>query len=274
MKVPIIGQTALLDYILKVGNNLPHFIVLVGRKGSGKRRIAEVIAETLGCVYSETDISVQNVREVIDTAYTSATRVLYCFADADTMRAEAKNAMLKITEEPPVNAYFVLTVQDESSLLDTVKSRADVLRMFPYSNSDIRTYVEAHETTLSKSDLDILIPTCYTPGDVDMLMGYNIQEFYDYVKLVYDNIVEVEPANAFKSSLKLAIKTEDGYDLGLFWQMFLYIAMLDLIHNTDEHKNGCMITVTNIYLNKLQKVGVNKQQLYDGWVFDIREVCL
>lgn len=283
MKAPIIGQTALLDYILKVGNNLPHFIVLVGRKGSGKRRIAEVIAETLGCVYSETDISVQNVREVIDTAYTSATRVLYCFADADTMRAEAKNAMLKITEEPLVNAYFVLTVQDESSLLDTVKSRADVLRMLPYSNSDIRRYIELAHFDVPCDKRDLIVQICYTPGDVNILMEYNVQEFYDYVKLVYDNIVEVEPANAFKSSLKLAIKTEEGYDLSLFWQTFIYIAMEELIHihpgtvilkSSPYYKNSCMIQVTTIYLNKLQKVGVNKQQLYDGWVFDIREACL
>jgi hypothetical protein len=272
MRTPIVGQVPIIDYIYSCGNNLPHFIVLIGAKGSGKRTLAYTIAHIQGCVYSEVDTKVDTVRSVIESAYTSATKVLYCFADADTMRAEAKNAMLKITEEPPENAYFVLTVQDDSTLLDTIKSRADVIRMFPYTRDELKLYIEDQGVLVNYSDVEKLTYICNTPGDIDILMSYNIQEFYDYVKLVYDNIATVEPANAFKSSSKLAIKDDEGYDLRLFWLMFVYIACEDLMHNGKP--NGAGVLVTTQYLNKLQKVGINKQQLYDSWVFDIREAWL
>lgn len=273
MRTPIVGQVPIIDYIYLCGNNLPHFIVLIGAKGSGKRTLAYTIAHIQGCVYSEVDTKVDTVRSVIESAYTSATKVLYCFADADTMRAEAKNAMLKITEEPPENAYFVLTVQDDSTLLDTIKSRADVIRMLPYSQQNLKSYIEDQQITSDKNEIEQMVYVCNTPGDINILKGYDFKEFYEYVKLVYENIATVEPANAFKSSSKLAIKDDEGYDLRLFWQMFTYVALEDLMH-TGRAQNGKVVFVTQTYLNKLQKVGVNKQQLYDSWVFDIREAWL
>ena len=268
MNTPLIGQTPIIDYFY-YSKVLPHFTVFVGSKGSGKRTMAKSIAGWNDLVYSEVDTKVDTVREVIDSAYNSATKVLYCFADADTMRAEAKNAMLKVTEEPPENAYFIMTVQDESTLLDTIKSRAVVIHMFPYTKKELQTYLECQGSMHPANVMDKITYVCDTPGDVDTLLSYNIQEFFDYVQLVYDNIAEVEPANAFKSSSKLAIKDENGYDLKLFFKTFTYIAMEDLLHG--KSRNGEVVLVTTKYSNKFQKVGVNKQQLYDGWVFDIRE---
>ncbi|MBL1680403.1 hypothetical protein ELD14_28950, partial [Klebsiella pneumoniae] len=80
------------------------------------------------------------VREVIDNSYSCYTKTMYCLSNADNMRSQAKNAMLKITEEPPENAYFCITAIDESSLLDTIKSRAQVLRMNEYLPSEISEY--------------------------------------------------------------------------------------------------------------------------------------
>ena len=269
----MIGQAQLLLLLDLMRDDMPHFIVLTGPAGSGKRTIAKYIAnEFLHCVYSEVDTKVDSVREVIESAYKSATKVLYCFADADTMRAEAKNAMLKITEEPPVNAYFVMTVQDESTLLDTIKSRALVLGLLPYTVKELKSYMDNYP--ISDDDKEMLSQICSTPGDINLMKTYNEKEFYSYVKLVYENIAEVEPANAFKSSAKLAIKTEEGYDLRLFWQMFQYIALMDLMSNTPKSNNGSAVLLTQQYLNRLQKVGVNKQQLYDSWVFDIREAWI
>lgn len=268
----MIGQAQLLLLLDLMRDDMSHFIVLTGPAGSGKRTIAKYIAnEFLHCVYSEVDTKVDSVREVIESAYKSATKVLYCFADADTMRAEAKNAMLKITEEPPVNAYFIMTVQDDSTLLDTIKSRASVLTLLPYSESDLLTYMDYIKYPSNPSSREMLAKVCQTPGDINLMQTYDEQEFYSYVRLVYDNIAEVEPANAFKSSAKLAIKDEQGYDLRLFWQMFQYIALMDLLSNTPKIQNGSAVLITQQCLNKLQKVGVNKQQLYDSWVFDIRE---
>ena len=261
----MIGQTKILEWIYANKENAPHFVVLIGSRGSGKRTLAQEMAKVWGCVYSETDIKVDNVREVIDSAYKSATKVMYCFADADSMRAEAKNAMLKITEEPPVNAYFVMTVRDESSLLDTIKSRSQVFLMEGYNSEQLLAYAVGNYDSARKGHMGIIPKICATPGDIDLLYKHEVEPFYQFVNLVLENIATVEPANAFKSAQKLALKTDEGYDLELFLK-----CVLAILYRQGTKKAADGICVTSRCLNKLQKVGVNKVQLYDSWVFDIR----
>ena len=267
----MIGQTHIKEWVSSHSVNMPTFIVLVGGRGSGKKMLAQLIARTVGATFIQSDIKVDSVREVIDSAYSTGDRLLYCFGDADNMRAEAKNAMLKVTEEPPKNKFFVLTVVDESSLLDTIKSRAFVFHMEPYSDSELEEYYNSKygEGCFNYCSM------ASTPYEVDMLVKYGY-DFIDYVNLVIDNISEVEPANAFKSGTKLAMKNEeDKYDLGLFWRIFIELLVKKLSNNVDINEASHIskgILLTSKYLNSVNKLGVNKQQLYDSWVFEIREV--
>lgn len=270
----MVGQKNILKWVDSNKDNFPHFIVLIGPGGSGKRLLTKTIANKISCVYAECEIRVDAVREVIDNSYQTQTKVMYCFADADNMKAQAKNAMLKITEEPPKNAYFCLTITDDSSLLDTIRSRAYVFNMDSYSRDELRDYYYQGEDDESRpGEVKLFCDICSTPGEIDMLKKYG-KEFYDYVQLVVDNIAVVEPANAFKSSVKLALKSDDGYDLGLFFKTFIHICSGNLSKIDDVEKWCKGILVTSKSLNKVNKMGVNKQQLYDKWVFNIREVWL
>ena len=51
---------------------------------------------------------------------------VYLLLRADSMSAQAQNALLKLLEEPPAQTVFLLTCQSASSLLPTVLSRAQV----------------------------------------------------------------------------------------------------------------------------------------------------
>lgn len=264
----MIGQKNIIEWVNANIDTLPHFLVFVGAKGSGKRTLAKYIAEKLGAVYSEIGIKADDVREVVDTASLSASKVLYCFADADTMKPAAKNAMLKITEEAPENAYFVLTVENESTLLDTIKSRAFVTTMEDYSMDELLEY--AHEKNYSVKNISM----ASTPYEVDMLYAYG-EDFINYVNLVIDNIAEVEPANAFKSSAKLAIKNEEGYDLKFFFTALNYIMVHRLLWGSCDKKKYAKATLaTNKARKKLSDISANKQQVYDSWVFEIREALI
>lgn len=264
----MIGQDKLLRKIDTMPE-IPHFIVLVGDKGSGKQTIAKDIARTLYATYVKCDIKVDSVREVIDNSYKVTDKVLYCFADADNMRAEAKNAMLKITEEPPKNSYFILTVSDSGILLDTIKSRALILNMEPYSRQEILDYCELREY----KDKDYIIETALTPYEADMLHKYG-HDFIEYVSLVADNISFVESANSFKSGAKLALKNEeDKYDLALFFRAFIKLCCKRAVQEgpLELTKKYCYgIEITTKYLRQASKLGCNKQQVYDMWVLDIR----
>lgn len=264
----IIGQYNAISWIqMWAEKGFPHFVVLIAPRGCGKRTLAKYISEKLNASYAECGIKVDEVREVIDTAYKVRDKVLFCIADADTMRAEAKNAMLKITEEPPENAYFVLTVQDDSTLLDTIKSRSVQLILDPYIPSQLEEYAK-----LKGWDCKELCSMVSNPYELGKLREYG-KDFIDYVELVLDNIAEVEPSNAFKSSSKLSLKSEDeGYDLGVFFSVFIYLCEKRLKDDPVRYAQG--MYVTEPFLTRVNRLGVNKQQLYDSWVFDIREVWL
>ena len=187
--------------------------------------------------------------------------------DADTMSLSSKNAILKIVEEPPNNITFVMTLQDINNTLDTIKSRSAIFSMNIYKPYEIELYCKQKDIT---NDLELYKEFCDTPGQVDVFNQCNPKDMYAYTQMVVGNIAEVQPANAFKSSLKLALKADsEGYDLGLFWKIFINICKMEYmkVHNP-KYIDG--ITITSKVLAELKRANINKQHLYDGWIFDIR----
>ena len=72
------------------------------------------------------EISIGQVREMVSTAPVlpnDAERKVYIIRQADTMSAAAQNAMLKLLEEPPARASFILEAENPGQLLQTVRSR-------------------------------------------------------------------------------------------------------------------------------------------------------
>lgn len=270
MSKKMVGQERVIRWLDSVSDDAPKFIIFVAPRGCGKRMLAKYLAHNLGATYAPCGVKVEEVRDVINASYTVQDKMLYCFEDADTMRAEAKNAMLKVTEEPPKNAYFAMTVEDDSSLLDTIKSRGYVVALDPYSVEDIRNYIIQSHPDFSRERLDTIANIASCPREAELMITYG-DEFMDYVELVVDNIGEVASANSFKSSSKLALKNEeDKYDLKVFWNAFILVCLKRVTSDPLHYARG--IDVTTPFLKMCDRLGVNKSQLYDNWVFEIREV--
>lgn len=78
-------------------------------------------------------------------------RRVFIIGDAERMvpqesSPEAANAALKLLEEPPAGALFVLTAADPRGLLPTIRSRAVPLRLGRLSDADVRAFLEVHLT--------------------------------------------------------------------------------------------------------------------------------
>ena len=67
---------------------------------------------------------------------------------------EAANALLKLLEEPPSNAYFVLTSEDPRRVLPTIRSRAVPMRLAPLPDAEVRGVLEAEKRPLAGPALD------------------------------------------------------------------------------------------------------------------------
>ncbi len=74
------------------------------------------------------EIYVDQIRAVIADASilpNEAGRKVYLFPEADLMNENAQNAMLKLLEEPPNHAAFILCAANAGSLLETILSRCE-----------------------------------------------------------------------------------------------------------------------------------------------------
>jgi DNA polymerase-3 subunit delta' len=74
--------------------------------------------------------------------------------EAETMRTEAANALLKILEEPPPDNLFILTAPDPTALLPTIASRCLCLRFQPLTRAAIAAHLTGvHALQPERADL-------------------------------------------------------------------------------------------------------------------------
>lgn len=273
----MIGQTKLLSRFTDLieEDKLPRFIILVGQIGSGRKTISYEIGRLKKCTCVNCGVKVDEVREIIQMSYTVTSPTLYILSDADSMSLAAKNAMLKVMEEPPNNAYFILTLQDLNQTLDTIRSRGSIFHMDAYTPEEILEYAKLtgkKDNTFdafTTEELGIVTDICETPFEVNTILKHGVIEFRDYVQLVIDNIAEVSGANSFKIADKIALKDEDDkYNLALFWKAFMKICS-DRLEN-EPFKYASAIKITSKYFQELFITGINKQSTFDMWLLDIR----
>ena len=80
------------------------------------------------------EITVDQIRALRSDAYirpNEGRRKVYVIAPADAMNPAAQNALLKVLEEGPAYAAFLLDAARPGSLLDTVRSRCELLALPP-----------------------------------------------------------------------------------------------------------------------------------------------
>lgn len=144
---------------------LNHALLLEGPIGSGRKTFARNIASALACKAScrpcgncryckriidnkcpdvinivvpneKKTISVDQIREIRLDAFVIPCELdfkMYIISEADKMTIAAQNAFLKILEEPPEYVYFILICESSATLLPTIKSRTQNLKMECFS---------------------------------------------------------------------------------------------------------------------------------------------
>ena len=249
-------------------HTFPKFAIFVGASGSGKNMF--VFEHTFTNLVYAKDNHVESVREIINLAYAVHDRT-FVFRDVDDMSLAAKNALLKVVEECPNDNRFIMTVEDENNVLETIRSRAVIFHMDEYTYDDLLEYCKLK---YPNSTYEYALSVCENPGEIDALMNAGGSIVYDYVNKVIDNIALVSGANAFKIGEKIAFKDEeDKIDLKLFLKTFS-ACCIDRFKGSSNfdvvaYSKGCQIT--SKYIRDLRIKGINKQMLFDSWLLDIRE---
>lgn len=278
----MIGQKEVLKQIDNlIEKGFPRFVIITGQKGQGKTELAKYISKKLGYPLVEFGIKIDEIREMIQMAYKQTEPIIYLIQNADKMSIGAKNSLLKVIEEPPNNAFFIMELQQIENILETIKSRCQEIKMQEYTYEEKMEMLNKLKPNATLEEIQVLnkLDNYY---QMQKILQYNPIEFINYVDKVYNNIYKVQSANSFKIAEKIDLKdTGEDYDLELFWVMYMNIGIGELFNyaidnSWDETSDiiGNCISITSKYKNKLKITGINKQSLFDLWVLDIRKEWL
>lgn len=276
----MIGQNNLLISINKlIEQGFPRFTIITGEKGQGKKTIAHEISRKLSCPLVVCGIKVDEIRSIIELAYKQTEPIIYLIPDADKMSLGAKNSLLKVIEEPPNNAIFIMTLQTIENTLGTIRSRCQELKMDNYDVVELNKFMDIINPNVNSLEKTIAVDIAENYYELEILNKYGITDFYKYVEKVVDNIYKVQSANSFKIIDKINVKDDDTkYDINLFLRTFKSICINRLVHLVDEKDAfefklyARSISETSDAMNQLSITGINKQSLLDIWILNIRKI--
>lgn len=275
----MIGQAKLLDKLNGLINDdkLPRFIIIVGERGSQSDEIAPFIAGVMSANYVRlNDVKVDTIRRMIDEAYSFSGLTIYNIADADNMSANAKNAMLKVCEEPPNNSYFVMSLESLDNTLATIKSRATVFYMDKYSKSELMQYCDKRCKDKNQAYKDMIVSLSDTPGDIDILSESG-DKFYEYVDRFVEDVIRLTGSEALNLTSEVSVKDGDGkFDTVMFFKIFQNLCVRKAEEYSDSQiiaKYCWSVIRAGECMRDIKRVrGINKQMLLDEFVLRLRKI--
>ena len=170
---PVVFQT--LSNALK-NQRLAHAYLFAGPKGSPKREMAILFAQSLVCCHRDEDgfacqecesclrIEKEEAidfkwihgdqarikkKDIVDlqsffetTSVETGNRRIYFLDQFDTATVDASNTLLKFLEEPAPGIFAILSADEKSNVLPTIQSRCQWIQFRPASQSRMRALLE------------------------------------------------------------------------------------------------------------------------------------
>jgi len=173
----IVGQQrsiALINSLL-ISNRIPHALLFEGQKGIGKKPIALELARGICCssaeakpcgacsscikashgnhpeiklIEEDSSIKIETIRALqkeIQLKPYEGSKKVFIINNAEGMTVQAQNALLKTLEEPPSYASIILLTNNSASLLPTIISRCQILKLVPARLEEVQEYLQRVE---------------------------------------------------------------------------------------------------------------------------------
>ncbi len=240
------GNARIRDQLNARGGTLAHAYILSGPRGSGKHTLARILTAAMMCTAPDRDscpcgtclpcrkvsggihpdvvtvgepgkpANLEAVRKARLDAYIApneGARKVYIFEDADDLSFQCQNSMLKLLEEGPPYAAFLLLAENGGGLLQTVRSRCEELQLTPVSVPDAAAWLQEKFPDRAPEDLRRAGEECQgiLGRAVEMLTepDPDAEERRKLVKQLADAIERGSEPDLFEATMALDKKTRD-----------------------------------------------------------------
>ena len=185
------------------GGRFPHALLIEGRFGSGRRSLAfyatslllcrgedkpcgeclscrKIVSKNhpdvkfLDCATMDGKNQLESLRQFIKSAFIIPNESEFCvfiLANADTLPIPCQNVLLKILEEPPKTAIFILTALSKGTLIETVQSRVSAVKTPTLSNEQLLEGIKINLPDASAEHQLMLSESCETVGEALQIDG-------------------------------------------------------------------------------------------------------
>lgn len=246
---------------------LPHAVLIDGGSASKRNELALYIASAFVCkngipckncsdcqkaksgshpdivvsdpeLQNEKIFKIAAVRDIRKDAYilpNEAQHKVYILKNADKMNIQAQNALLKILEEPPSYARFILVCESRASLLETIMSRVTPFNLGADDYEITDEYAQKADNIANKlvtalagvTELEFMRLTAVFEKDKELL-----SPVLSSMQLIFRDAVAVSSS----SSLILSNHADTAR---LLASKFTLRTLIELVENT-EHFFDCL----------------------------------
>jgi len=246
-------------------NRMPNSLLFYGHEGVGKMDTAMVVAKALNCEQATDDacercsscksinsgnfpdvmvispekdvIKINQIRMLKKMAYLKpmiGKKRVFIVKNAEKMKNEAANSLLKVLEEPPLFSYIILLTQNPYIILPTIKSRCQMLSFSTVSREDIEELLIQKGYEKEKAR----IISIFVQGNLKQALSLEWDEVEERRKEVWNIFLSCmgkgKLSNFFKnSSSQFLIRKEVEQTLEILSSFFRDLILIK--ENGDEH---------------------------------------
>ena len=167
-----------------------------------------------------------------------------------------------------------MSVASEENLLATIKNRAALYYMRPYSVAEKLEYLDSLKSSLNDSERDLIIEVSNSLYDIEKLLKSSPGELEKYANKLIDSFKKSTPAKLLTTIKDVAFKDDaDGYPLEVFWKMCL-IVLADKAKagKDDATMYSRLMKKTLEKMDETRLNSVSKEHTFDMWLLDCRKI--
>lgn len=265
MVCKMVGQERLITKIEFLSiDTLPHSLMILGEKGSGRHTIFDMIVDKLHLPFF--DITDKLSHDMIDEIYLQVEPIIY-FIDIDGITIKESNMILKLVEEPLKNAFIVFIGRTRSGVLPTILNRCQIWEMEKYNEEQLKVFLTEEQY--------YLLDYCNTPGQILYLKhldGGVVNSMQSMCEKIVAYVGSANFANTLTIGDKIAFKNEqDKWDYDVFIKI-LYKTIKRILSKNYSSSLNMMFTTTSALLKNSEITHINKRHLFENYLCECRYI--